>query len=152
MASLDSDQITPILKKNTITKRYFKGWYPRDKIPNKNTLRYPASLLINLDKENQKGSHWVGIFAEGLKKTIYYFDSYAMEPVKEVKNFLNEFPKIIRNKFPYQSIYSNVCGHYVIVFIYFLSLSFSFDYFIRQLDQSRNTDLFVNTIVKKMVQ
>lgn len=109
-------------------------------------------MVINLDKAKDFGSHWVGIFAEGLKKPVYYFDSYAMEPIEEIKNFLEGFTKIIRNRFPYQSIKTNVCGHYVITFIYFLSFPYSFDYFIKQLDSSKNTDLFVKNIVKKMIQ
>ena len=37
-------------------------------------------MVINFDKHDQPGSHWVGIFIDVPKRRIGYFDSYGMCP------------------------------------------------------------------------
>lgn len=147
---MNTDQIDKILKSNSVTKKYYQGCFPSDQPPHE--LSYPASIIFNLDKSNREGSHWIGMFIMGPKKEVNYFDSYGIEPLGNIKNFLKKYPKIIMNRYPYQSLYSDVCGHYCITFIYFLSLGYSFDRFIKMLDSNINTDLFVKTIVKEMIK
>lgn len=83
--------------------------------------------VFNLDKSTQKGSHWVGFFANIKNGEIYFFDSYGTEVPYEVRNFMkqlaNEYttrtgkkPIIDRNRIRHQ--YGNSeCGVYSMNFI-----------------------------------
>lgn len=74
------------LKNNSTTtddelKRYcknafgekFKGVYPLDKIPKK--IKNGQTLIFNLDKSNQSGSHWMALFKINNKNYVY--DSFG---------------------------------------------------------------------------
>lgn len=70
--------------------------------------------IVNYDTSDKSGSHWVAIIKD--KNLVFYFDSYGMIPIKEVKN---RFPteKVIYNDYAVQKINSNICGHLCIAFI-----------------------------------
>lgn len=53
----------------------FKGVYPSDRIPKLNILKQYA--IINLDKSNEPGSHWVSIAWKN--GNIYLYDSFGRE-------------------------------------------------------------------------
>ena len=56
----------------------FKGVFPSDKIPRLNDLKSYA--ILNLDKSNQAGSHWVAIaHKDGM---TYLYDSFGRKGVK----------------------------------------------------------------------
>lgn len=42
-------------------------------------------IIFNTDKHTEPGSHWVAMFIDCKKKSIYYFDSYADDAPKEIK-------------------------------------------------------------------
>lgn len=54
-------------------------------------------MIINLDKHNQSGSHWVALFMCIDPKAkcfgTYFYDSYAGAPPKEVKQFMDDMEK-----------------------------------------------------------
>jgi len=50
-------------------------------------------MVINLDKHNQPGSHWVGLFANLSKKQIYFFDSFAKQPQQNIYNYIDKLKK-----------------------------------------------------------
>jgi hypothetical protein len=56
----------------------FLGAFAWDQIPK---LKNMESCIINLDKSNQPGSHWVALFK--FKKKIYIFDSFD----RKISNF-----------------------------------------------------------------
>jgi Ulp1 family protease len=103
-----------------------------------------------LDKAKEEGSHWTCAFIKN--NQVNYFDSYGNEPKGKIEEFFKEFPKFTRNKYPYQSIISDVCGQYCIVFLYYLSQGYSYEYFLKKLYTSKNSDLFVKNIVNKMLK
>ena len=47
-------------------------------------------LIINLDKHNQSGSHWVSLFINLKNNEIYFSDSVGNRPPKEVRYFINK--------------------------------------------------------------
>jgi len=150
---MESDLITKILSTNPLTKQIFAGWFPSDQIPSPHKLKYPTALVVNLDPHQMEGSHWVGIFAEGQKRPIYYFDSLCMptSPIIE-ENFLSKFPQIIKNQRPFQSPKASTCAHHCIVFIYYMSLGYTFPQYIELLSKKENPDSFVKFIVNKMIE
>lgn len=45
-------------------------------------------IVYNLDPHYKSGSHWVANFIDIAKKQCYYFDSYGMEPPKQIYRFM----------------------------------------------------------------
>lgn len=147
-------QIEEILWRCSVTRRHFLQCYPSDKIPPKETLvgKYPVSMVINMDPEKKEGYHWVAIFLPNAS-TALYWDSLTLwpPPATTIFNFLQQFAHTERNKHPYQSPLTNVCGQHCIVFLYHMSLGYSFDKFLRLMESNHtNHDSFVHTFVKKL--
>jgi hypothetical protein len=47
-------------------------------------------VIFNLDPHTKSGSHWTALFADLNTGGIYYFDSYGIEPPKEVKRLMTK--------------------------------------------------------------
>ena len=47
------------------------------------------AVIFNLDKHDEPGSHWVALFISLHKNEIYFFDSYGVNPPKEVRVLMN---------------------------------------------------------------
>lgn len=45
-------------------------------------------LVINLDKEGERGSHWVSLYIDLNKKHVYFFDSLGYKPRSKIKDFI----------------------------------------------------------------
>jgi hypothetical protein len=105
-----------------------------------------------MDSHNLEGSHWVTVYAYS-NREVCYFDSLAndVNPIIH-ERFLKKFPSIIKNSKPYQTATSNNCAHHCICFIYFLSLGYSFDDYIKYIDGKPNPDSFVKYLVNKMIE
>ena len=129
------------------------GCFPCDRLPEPETLKYPAALIINTDPHQYAGTHWVGVFANGLTKELFYFDSLylAINPLIENSLFLQYFPSIRRNSKRYQSPDKETCPQYVICFVHFLAQGLTFENFLKILDSQMNSDLFVKECVNKMI-
>jgi len=84
-------------------------------------------VVFNLDKHNQKGSHWVSMFIDLEDNFIFYLDSAGEKVKKEIKLFVNRVIKqgIANGKtihfyenFPLEhQMGENECGMYVLYFI-----------------------------------
>jgi hypothetical protein len=130
--------------------RFFIGCYPSDGLPDPKSIQYPSAFIVNLDPHQFAGSHWIAIYVK--REEAYYFDSLAL-PVNEIidESFLKEFPRVRKNAKAYQSPDNNTCAHHCISFIYFISIGYDFDQYLKLLDTNFNADLFVKTIVNKMI-
>lgn len=47
-------------------------------------------VIFNLDPHTKSGSHWTALFVDMESGGVYYFDSYGIEPPKEVKKLMNK--------------------------------------------------------------
>lgn len=79
----------------------FFGVYAKDMLYKVIPLIQPESsggLIMNLDNNNQSGSHWVAIYWDANKDySIEYFDSFGRDPPKET---LQDITKIIKKLKP----------------------------------------------------
>ena len=50
-------------------------------------------IVFNLDPHDKPGSHWVSFFGDLKKGKLYYFDSYGLEPPKEVSKLVDRLIK-----------------------------------------------------------
>ena len=88
--------------------------YSRNNLPNKIKK---GAYVINLDKYENTGKHWVSLFVK--PKYTVYFDSFGIEYIpKEINKFINN--DIKSNIFRIQAYYSIMCGYFCIEFINYM--------------------------------
>ena len=61
--------------------------------------RYKLGLIINLDKHNQSGSHWVSLFINLKTYEIYFSDSGGIRPNKYIRNFIKKIANFCYKKY-----------------------------------------------------
>ena len=121
---MDELQIGGILSQLPWTKDSFHGVYASDTMPKKWIKRRPCNFVVNLSKEDQRGSHWVAIHldADGYGE---YFCPYGFPPLtKTLLDFLNHQTK---RKWTYnsrqlQSAFTSMCGGYCIFYLMYKSM------------------------------
>lgn len=118
---MNSLQINKVLKKNSITKKCFRGVYSLDTLPIKKNIKKPAAFVVNTDPSNKPGTHWIAIYFPK-NGCAEYYDSYGQWPPH--KNFLNFIGKnnkkkkiVLHSKKKLQSHLSIVCGKYCCLYI-----------------------------------
>ncbi len=134
-------EIWSALSTNKHTKKYFKGVFPLDKIP-KFIKNRPGALVINTDKSNQPGTHWVAIYISA-DNYAEYFDSYGRKPIhKEFIKFFqrNKIPIILYNKTHLQGYFSTVCGQYCCMYLLHRSKNRTLKNFIKTSFKNQNLE------------
>lgn len=79
-------------------------------------------IVYNLDPHFKSGSHWVATFIDLERNNCYYFDSYGMEPPKQIGNFMRwlatDTKEMKLHYNPKRLQYLNTeCGMYCLLFI-----------------------------------
>lgn len=94
--------------------KYFKGVFSADNIPN---IQPPFSIIINLSKHNEIGSHFVTILSD--VTSICYIDTFGLPCfVESIIRFIHSFKlNILYNVNTIQNIKSQGCGYYCMLFI-----------------------------------
>ena len=69
-------------------------------------------IVINSDKTDGRGKHWVALINRGDK---IYFDSFGVRPLKEVEELVGK--DLYYNTYRIQALDSNTCGYFCIDFI-----------------------------------
>jgi hypothetical protein len=82
----------------------------RDEL-NKLKRRKNECMIINLDSEDNPGTHWTALYIEEGKAN--YFDSYGMPPMQETAKYIQGLP-LDCNSFSIQKPGFVICGHYCI--------------------------------------
>ena len=111
--------------------------YASDQLP-KTPIPIPASMIINLDKSTQKGSHWVCVYID-VQKRAEYFCSYGLPPLRtEFIDFMKRNSNIwTHSTQPLQSYDSTVCGKYCAVYLYFKTQHYSLKDFLAFFSEDR---------------
>ena len=105
------------------------GVFPADRIP----MRWPkpyALIIINTDNHDKPGVHWVAIYLNQEGKAVY-FDSYGI-PVMihhHHQRLRKNAKQFIWNTKRLQSFNSTVCGHYCVMFLYYMSHGYTLENF-----------------------
>jgi len=95
---------------------------PCDKLIELSIKSYPFLVCVNTDDSTKGGSHWVGLYISRRGGELEFIDSYGISIVKYSPYFL-EFVRInklrvIESNVMLQGPTSQVCGHYVIMYMY----------------------------------
>ena len=64
--------------------QHFRGVFMRDNIPKK--ILSNEVGIVNLDSSNNSGIHWVCY--KKIKYKLYFFDSFGLDPLNEIINYL----------------------------------------------------------------
>ena len=76
-------------------------------------MKKKESTIVNLADSFNKGTHWIGM--KFINNKLFYFDSYGIAFVPDI--IKKQYDKIITNIYRIQSIDSNECGKFCILFI-----------------------------------
>jgi len=118
MTGLTNLQLEKIAKK--YLGNHFLGVYPCDSKPKMFPCKNKQSIIFNLSKHNEPGSHYVAIII--CHKTIYYFDSYGKKltnpSIKRILKNINM--EIFYHKRAVQPIDSIFCGFYCLAYLIFM--------------------------------
>ena len=147
---MDAAQIDFILTKCLRkTSTLFLGVFPRDRIPTLTSVAsFPACLVVNTDPHDQPGSHWLALYILSPRQ-VEFFDSYGHPPSTYD---IPLPPNVLSNGYDFQSLTSNVCGHYCIYFLCHRAQNRSFQWIIKSLSSCTNcTDSYVKLYVNQLV-
>ena len=120
----------------------FRGTFSIDKIPMFKEKNF--SIIVNLSKENEKGTHFIGISL--LKNVIVYFDSYGVETINlTIEEYLKKYrKKIIYSNIQLQHLFSSHCGFFCISCILCLENNIPFHKFLKIFHKK---DLYLNDYI-----
>ena len=126
------------------------GVFPRNKIAA--VEAYPCSLVVNLDSNKEKGSHWVCIYFDNIGRAEY-FCSYGREPEhQDILQFLKKYStsQPIWNTKCLQNIIATTCGQWCLYFLHFRHRHKTMEAIVKQFscDYARN-DAFVVKFINK---
>ena len=123
---MDNFQLTDIIANDECLRKVTLGVFSRDTLPTRKILKFPCGLIVNSDKANQPGTHWLALYAHSPKK-IAFFDSFGKNPFLygvEIDKFIcNSFPEANGNyewnTTQLQDMSSSMCGLFCLYFMYF---------------------------------
>ena len=114
---MDTVEISKCILLDSQLRKYCCGVYPVNKIPPPHGI--PFGAIVNLDKDNEPGSHWTAFYvpAEGVPE---YFDSYGEDlNSKYLQKYFDKHGQGIRyNNKRLQGEYSSACGQYSVYYLY----------------------------------
>jgi len=103
--------------------------------------------IINMDDNNGKGSHWVGLIDN------YYFDSYGLNPPLNISKLFND--NYYYNNTQYQFLYSTNCGWFIIYFMLYFNKkkinNNNFKSFLDTLNIHNNNDDIIIDYIQKFI-
>lgn len=129
LRSLNNFEIDDIIAKSEL--KNFNGCFMKDELsqikPGKD-----SSTIINLNNSDQKGSHWVCIYAGQAQPEIIYFDSMGELPPMVVIRYLKKLSKKTKKPAVYtsmqlQTIGTESCGWWCIYVLTHLDKGYSMD-------------------------
>lgn len=129
------------------------GVFPADQIPR--VWIKPTAYVFNTDNHQKPGAHWVSVYADKSGNALF-FDSYGFAPtVPEHINRLRKNCKRLRwNTAQLQSLTSDVCGQFCIMFLYYMSTGLGFDKFMQHFstDFQKNDEVARNFVSRKRLR
>jgi hypothetical protein len=146
-------QIENILFNDYKSKKYFKAVIEIDELPRSKRKIKNSAYVINTDKKSGQGEHWISFFYDK-NSNCEFFDSLGFGPeFYSLDGFLLKTgKKVFTNNFAIQSIFSEYCGYYAILFVLLRSRNISFETFLEyfNIDSIKN-DLKIKNFINKFI-
>jgi hypothetical protein len=123
---MDTNQIFCVLEK--VAKSTFLTCIPKDYlldyvevVKTRISSDLPTAFVVNTDASDRPGEHWIALLITS-QGHVYWFDSYGFPPAfydTMFNRFCDMFSSITwSNPYRLQSAVTDVCGEYVVMFIY----------------------------------
>lgn len=147
---MDNFQIDHILRSHHETRDKYAGVFPSNLLPTR-CLKPPQFVIANSGHSGTDGEHWLCI---NLGKKVEFFDSFAL-PVRFYPNIYEFVRRQGAGEFHYstrtlQSVSSNVCGLYSVLFGLYACRGESLNSFARHFtDNVLLNDCRVQTLFQK---
>ena len=127
-----------------------KNVYAADELPLKVNL--PAALIVNTDCSYNEGRHWLAVHINSHEQAEY-FDSFGIPPSNP--NFILFMQRNSKmwsyNNVTLQSNFSNVCGKYCLMYLYFKTQNYSLLDFVNNFSADRiSNDKIVETMYQNV--
>ena len=133
-------------------RKEFLGCFPSDKLPEFPT-EFPKSMIINTDKTNQPGDHWVALVLT--KDKCYYFDSMGMPILEEnIMNYIEpHYNDIKYSNSRIQDLKSNKCGAFCVCFVLFVTNDKTFKNFLKLFSEKNlsSNDEILNELIQDII-
>ena len=152
MKALTAGQIIDILEQDKHTRKIFKGVCARNISvrPPLKIKSFPAAYILNTGYL-QQGLHWVLVVFT--QKLTIFFDSFGRSPTTLLleSSTRRENKPILYNSARLQHSKSEVCGHWVIYYLYFLCQNNTISQINTHFSKNtRHNDKIVFNFVKKL--
>ena len=114
------------------------GVYAADRLPRAWTRS--TAIVANTDEHDKPGTHWVAFYIDEHGAGTY-FDSYGLPPHTDQRFLM----RLRRNSVTYrwntvqlQGLFSQTCGHYCCVFLYYQSRGYNLEQFLQLFSDDYN--------------
>ena len=123
-----ANQLKQLIKCDRKMSKIFGGILAKDKLPNnKPPPQQKTAYIVNTDESGGEGKHWILLYCVesggGGSSLLYFIDPLGKQPYEynsQFSKFCSKFHKIVTLKRPIQDNESQLCGLYVIYFLYHL--------------------------------
>ena len=114
---MDTLDLNVICSSDPRLARTFQGVFSYDTLP-RHVTSYPASYIVNTDKEQDRGEHWVALFLEN-EAVAEVYDSYGRKPYGRIKTFAGNNARVVKhNNHWFQGPLATTCGMYCVYFLW----------------------------------
>ena len=142
--ALNNIQLDHLAGTNPSLSRVFYRTVPCDRLPRTLPDEGPSAFIVNTDPHDEPGTHWIALWTRG--NVCEILDSYALplktyvtaEPLQEWLD--RHFKYLVSNGMSLQSLFSQSCGGYTLMYLIDRAEGRSMDYF---LDRFKKKD-YVN--------
>ena len=135
----------------------FYGTVPCDRLPRTLPQEGPTAYIVNTDPHNEPGKHWIAIWTEGNVSEI--MDSYGLslevygttDPLLEWLN--RHFKYQLHNGQSLQSLFSQSCGDYALMYLIDRAEGSSMQQFLNRLKKNDyvNNDRKVGQMMTRLI-
>ena len=121
--------------------------HPFDQALKLSTVKVPFAFVLNSDASHLPGSNWLAFYQESSTLPLKMFDSFGFLPSFYSLKNVYSFRILQYSTHRFQNIDSQVCGHYVLMFLIYRSIGYSYIDFINYLLSFKCLSTSVDSIV-----
>ena len=113
---MNTEELTAFMEDDLFISSILGGVVPKDLLPP--PTKAPKLFIVNLDKSNNKGSHWIALLLSDTYITEY-FDPLGNEPDIYLQQYFNKyFLTCLVNKKQCQHSNTSSCGKFCLFYCY----------------------------------
>ena len=112
---------------------YFAGVFSSDRLPSHPVKDRPQGYIVNLDHHDQPGSHWIALWTDE-HEDCTVMDSFGIcltryDPPTVFHWVIDQFDAFECNRYALQTVDSQACGLYALMFLVHMSMGGTLDTF-----------------------